>query len=353
MEKTSEGRQRFYYYDILRIIACFSVIMLHVSAQFWYDLPITGKEWIIANAYDAAFRFGVPIFVMISGALFLDKDRKIIIKRLYTHNILRLIVPFVIWSCIYGLWDSRTFQWEIAGWKPYVLEMLAGGYHLWFVPMLAGIYLLVPILKSWLNHASKQEVEYFLKLFLIFQIGIETMKIFLQNGNILQFLNYAEIEMVCSYIGYFILGYYIAYLGIKEKWKKWIYPAGILGVFGAIGISCFLSQKRGTPQSAAFDSFSVFTFFIVIAVFFAVQEKWKNKQLSEFKKKVIKELSDATFGIYFMHILVLEWLKERNIDSMLIPNIIGIPLLAVFCFCICYGITVVLRRIPVIGKFLC
>ena len=64
------------YIDVLRIIACFSVIMLHTSAQAWYSLPVDSGGFKIANSYDALFRFGVPVFVMISGALFLAPEKE-------------------------------------------------------------------------------------------------------------------------------------------------------------------------------------------------------------------------------------------------------------------------------------
>lgn len=79
--------------------------MLHSATQFWYDLDVRSTEWVIANSYNAVFRFGVPIFVMISGALFLDNGYKLNLKRLYTRNILRLVILYIVWSCIYGLYD--------------------------------------------------------------------------------------------------------------------------------------------------------------------------------------------------------------------------------------------------------
>ena len=68
--------------DLLRIVACFSVIMLHSSAQYWYELPVSSLRWSVSNGYDALFRFGVPIFVMISGMLFLGREGEVKIKKL-------------------------------------------------------------------------------------------------------------------------------------------------------------------------------------------------------------------------------------------------------------------------------
>ena len=77
---------RILYFDYLRILAMFAVMLLHVASQFWYTTPTNTTEWQVCNIYDSLARFGVPIFVMISGALFLGKKRPI--KRIYQKNIL-------------------------------------------------------------------------------------------------------------------------------------------------------------------------------------------------------------------------------------------------------------------------
>ena len=96
----TKSETRLLHFDILRIIAAFSVVMLHSAAQFWYDLPVSDTNWIITNSYNALFRFGVPIFVMISGALFLNPEKETNIRKLFTHNIARILILFIFWSCI-------------------------------------------------------------------------------------------------------------------------------------------------------------------------------------------------------------------------------------------------------------
>ena len=125
-------------YDLLRILAAFSVVMLHSAAQYWYDLPIDGRAWKTVNAYDACFRFGVPIFVMISGAIFLDPKRELDVKRLYRHNMLRLAVIYLLWGAAYGLMDCYHYGFANLTWKDILKEMASGRYHLWYLPMLVG-----------------------------------------------------------------------------------------------------------------------------------------------------------------------------------------------------------------------
>lgn len=341
------------YIDILRIIACFSVIMLHASAQPWYSLPVDGTGFKIANSYDALFRFGVPVFVMISGALFLAPDREITIKKLYRHNILRLAVLYVFWSCLYGLMDCRGFDPAGIGRKDVLREMILGRYHLWFLPMILGIYVLLPILKVWINHASKKNIEYFLLLFFLCQILCETIRAIYSSNMTDYVLNLFQPEMVCSYLGYFVLGYYLVHIGVEKKWHKVIYGGALAGGVLNVLLGNFLAERAGEPTGAIYDSFGIFTALISVALMIWAKETFSRKKCGKKMEAVIRELSAATLGIYVMHVGLIEILEKYGIDSQRVPLIFGIPLLAMGSFVICFMISALLRRIPVVGKYIC
>lgn len=345
--------KRMIHYDLLRIVAAFSVVMLHSAAQFWYTLDIYKREWMIANSYDALFRFGVPVFVMISGALFLRPDYEMDIKQLYKHNILRLLVLYVVWSCVYGLWDARNFQYAEAGWKPYVREMLYGRYHLWFLPMLIGIYVLLPLLRSWIHNSDKKNLQYFMGLFLVFQIGKETLRALTVMDELHYILDEIKIPMVCSYVGYFVWGYYLSHIGISRKIRNIVYVAVIPAMAGNVLLGNYLSHRSGEAQGVFYDSFGIFTFVVVTALFLLAQEWFGLKSFGSISSGIICEISADTLGIYLMHIGLMEALEIKGIHSMLLPNVVGIPVHAMLCFGICLIVAAILRRIPIIGKWLC
>lgn len=345
--------KRMIHYDLLRIFAAFSVVMLHSAAQFWYALDIHSTEWFIANSYDALFRFGVPIFVMISGALFLSPKYQLDIKHLYKHNILRLLVLYVLWSAIYGLWDSRNFQLAEVGLKPVLREIINGRYHLWFLPMIIGIYMLLPLLKVWVEHAEKKNLQYFLGLFFFFQICSETLRALTVMDELHTILNTAQLELVCSYVGYFVWGYYIAHVGIGAKLRRMLYVGVIPACLCNVLLSNFLTLQRGVPEGSIYDSFGFFTFVVVSALFVFTQEVLGRKSFGEKSSRILKEVSASTLGIYVMHMGLMEELQKAGIHCMLLPNIIGIPLYAILCFGVCMLAAMLLRRIPIIGKYLC
>ena len=343
---------RMLHFDLLRIFACFSVVMLHSAAQFWYAIPVTEPEWMVTNAYDAAFRFGVPIFVMISGALFLNSNKEISLKRLYLHNILRMIILYFVWSCIYGLFDCRLYQAEI-NFSVVLQEVIVGRYHLWFLRMIAGVYILLPVLKKWLSNATKRDVEYFLLLFMVFQVGRETLHALIQWPWVNFLSNAVDIYMVCGYLGYFVLGYYIVRYGMDKKWHKWIYIGGILSVPANIVVSHWLSLRAEMAKGELFDSFGIFTFMIALALFLFFTEKVSKVQYSARMRSLIKEVSLATLGIYLIHLMFIEFWGTYGFHSRMLPPIVGIPILAIVCFGACYIVAAVVRRLPWIGKYLC
>lgn len=352
----NHGENRIIYYDLLRILSCFSVIMLHSASQHWYSLPVSDPSWIVANSYDAMSRFGVPVFTMISGALFLDPKRELSLKQLYVHNILRLAIVYLVWSTIYFCWNILQSPVQLNGMSVGMIlyTIISGKYHLWYLRMLIGLYVLLPILRTWLHSAAERQVQYFLMLFFLLQIGKQTIVAldppFLLEG----FLNLVELDMVQSYLGYFVLGYYMAHIGVRKRMHKYIYLGGVFGLGGAVLCSSLLSVRKGSALPGVFDSFSLFTFLVSVALFLFGKEVLSRWSPGSVGVGIIKELSSCTLGIYLSHLLVMEMLIYYfGIDSMSVNNLAGIPLLSLVCFGICLILTFLLRRIPYIKRYVC
>lgn len=350
--KEGKTSNRMIYLDVLRVLAAFSVVMLHSAAQFWNTLDVRSTDWVVANSYNAVFRFGVPIFVMISGALFLSPDYKLDVKRLFVHNILRLFIISVVWSSIYGLFDCLwLFNINDLGMKDILREMLAGRYHLWFLPMLMGIYVLIPILKSWLEHAEKRNVEYFILLFFLIQVGGETIRALTVTDEIHAGIDVLKVDMVCGYLGYFVLGYYLAHVGISDKWRKRIYGAAIPAALLNVLLGCLLVWQNGIETASIYDSFGLCTFVLVTAIFLICRNG--KREVSEKTGMVLREISGSTMGAYLMHVGVMEFTESFGFHSMMIRNVLGIPMYAVICFAGCLLVASILRRIPVVGRYIC
>lgn len=90
------------YFDILRIISTALIVMVHVIAMTWYVSDVNSFRWKVYAIFKCTGFQAVSVFTMISGALFLGDSKKSI-KRIYTHNVRKLLFAYFFWSAVYAL----------------------------------------------------------------------------------------------------------------------------------------------------------------------------------------------------------------------------------------------------------
>ncbi|MEI3529907.1 MAG: acyltransferase family protein [Bacilli bacterium] len=78
-----KGHKYYLDLDVLRILASIAVVLVHVASQKWYTVTDL-KTFTVFNFFDCIGRFAVPIFFMISGVLFLDKNRQFDFKTFFS-----------------------------------------------------------------------------------------------------------------------------------------------------------------------------------------------------------------------------------------------------------------------------
>lgn len=343
-------------FDVLRILAALSVVMLHASAQFITINSVGTVDFRLANAMNSLSRFGVPIFVMISGAIFLSENKKITVKKLWLGNILRMLVVFGIWSLGYYIYQS-LYHWNFDFWRHGIVRTITGmvyaSEHFWFFFMIIGLYALVPILRTWVHHASKKELDYFVILFVVFQIGRTTFTTLLDKSLVLKLADMFKIVELSWYLGYFVLGYILVKYGVSVK-VKWVLRIMIpVGILANYFISDYMSLKAGVYSPGIYDSFGIFTFFHVVALFVFVNDFFDKKNVGDKTAKVVSEIALATLGIYVMHVGLLDFFRSKEFMIGSMNPVLGSIALTVICFVTCGLVAALLRRIPVVGKYIC
>ena len=131
--------------DLLRIAAA-AVVCLHVSAGVVLNPLDTLPQWWAGNIGDAASRWSVPLFVMVSGALLLNDNRSFTPMQFYTRRAARLLIPTIFWSALYLAYRRFNSHTGLAEF----LEDTAKGdpyFHMWFLYMIAGLYAVTPLLR--------------------------------------------------------------------------------------------------------------------------------------------------------------------------------------------------------------
>jgi surface polysaccharide O-acyltransferase-like enzyme len=353
--------QRVIAFDVMRIIAIFAVIWLHFSSQrFYTSFPST--EWEIRNIYDSMVRWGVPVFVMISGALFLDSNKKLSIKKLYSKNILRIICAFLFWSSIYLLYDILVTSRQSVTLGGVISGVTKGSFHLWFLKMLLGLYIIAPILKIIANN-KKIEVYFLLIVLLTTFLLPWFFKLlgFLNNNMTLLFKDFCERmgfiitdklnESALGYIGYFMLGHYLRNKTFNSSIRKTIYILGLISWICVIIFTHYLSFHYNRADIFFYDYLSVFTLAEAIAIYTFINHRFKNYNSKH--SSLIVKISNLTFGVYLIHILFRQFFQNSlGIDSYTIGVGIGVPVLSIITFICSLAFTWTINKIPHASRFI-
>lgn len=337
-------RKRLFYMDLLRAIACLSVVMIHVSAEFVVR-GTTGPDFILGNLLDSLSRAGVPLFVMISGALMLDEKYEFTKKKWLGH-IAKMAAFFFVWSSVYFVlyndWGLVARGKKLKALKV-LAQILSGHYHLWFVPMILGIYLIVPLLRLWVKEKNVKHVRYFLILstvvsFIIPQL--DGMQI-LVGGTFWENMN---LQYTALYPTYFILGWYLN-RGVKHS--KLVIG---LGVFG------FLMTFVGTHLAATllnlkypfYENFTVNVLLYSAGIFVLCRELFvQGKEPGRMLRGTVNWIGKCSLGIYAVHVYMISKLMWL-IDGM--HAAAAIPALFVMVFASSMLISMVLKMIPMVKK---
>ena len=311
MENKSINR-RIFYLDVLRVIACFCVVMIHASADYVKKDFGSANFWY-ANVLDSISRIGVPLFVMISGSLLLDENYHFTSKKLIKH-IAKMVIFFVSWSLIYSIITNVinvSFSGGKISFEAIKASFLNGNYHLWFCFMIVGLYLLVPILRLWVKVENKKYVEYFLILSFIFafllpQIVSQGGYFFTDVKYINNFLRNSYFQPISGYVPYFILGWYLHNFTFNKKTNIIIYVLGGVGLLYTIFMTYHLSHSQGRALQA-YTEISVNVLFASIAIFVLVKTLLMNREeKTTVISKSVNFISKLSLGIYAIHVMVVK-----------------------------------------------
>ena len=357
--KPTEKENRILWPDLLRVIAIFAVVMLHsFTGNFsfqdsaWHQAASNSADWQILNIFDCCLRFCVPVFCMISGIFFLRPDREQPLKKLFSKNILRMAIVFVVWAGIYAVFANilRAGTFNFAVVKAIIKDMAFGHYHLWFLLMILGFYLAVPLLRK--ITADQKTTQYFLLLWVIFTV--------LQNAVILlpPVANFIEIQagkmsllVAAGYAGYFVLGQYLYQYPPTKTVRHLVYIGGVFSLAVTVLFTA-LGGLNGQKLEGLYGYILPNTVLQAAALFLFVRQRLEHKTLSEKSAKIIGFLSSVSFGVYLTHDLFNLILHKLGFTALSFTPLLSVPLLTLLVSGCAIGLTVLLKKIPKWGDYL-
>lgn len=282
---------------------------------------------------------------MISGALLLSDSREYTYKSFLTKRISKVFLPLLGWSIIYYFYfvGQERFVFSI----PDFIEKFSSNEisnHFWFIYMLLGLYLITPLLKILVRNASKRDVKYFLILWFYISILSRLMNFYFGfSFNI-------ELNFVTNFVGYYLLGYYLITNEINTKWRILIYTSGIAGVLATFIFTYTLTiEADGAFRAFWYDYHSITVFTASMGLFLLLKySKASTLATTHFLPKII---NDTSFGIYLVHILVMDFLaKKLSFIWLNLNAFIEIPYKVLLTVAVSVLIVKLLKILPVLNK---
>lgn len=337
--------------DVIRVIACFMVVVIHVAG---YGMEIKNPmtlDWMIRNLVVCAVRCAVPIFFMLSGILFMEKE--IPLKALYKKYIARLVIAWSVWSAFYAMIDAIAYMKNNPfSVKYFMTRFMEGHYHLWFLPALLTVYIFLPVIQNLVRNTSSACMKYLGAILLIGVIGKETLTPFISGAMWESIWNNLQIPTFSCGMIYFVVGYYIYYNRKYISGKVCLLTYVIcVGVMAGINAVCsYVWGKHVTPTN---NYLNVCVLLTSVAFFGFLLYHMQGKIIAEKTAKIFKNISNYTFGIYLIHTLFIEQVYRRiGLVQENFPVFISILLFSLLTFILSFLSVWCIRKIPVIGKWI-
>ena len=340
--------KRVLSFDVMRIVAAFAIVVQHVSGQFLVT-SFPSSEWEIRNFYTSLVQWGVPVFFMISGALFLSSEKILDIRRLFGKNLLRIIYAFLFWSTIYILVTEGIDQ----SLKITFISVLKGPPHFWFLNVMIGIYLTLPVLKC--IAAQEKAFNYLVGLAIITTFLIPSIFSHIALFNELRMQALADYYdgfglPSLYFITYFILGHWLFSHTISCRMRKVIYLLAVLSIVGSIVGTRWLSYRAGSCYGFLYADLHPFVLIQGIAVFVFFKDNFKS--LSPQWSRIIVNLSNYSFGIYLVHpLLIYLCTNFLGFNSSTFPVLWFGSVYSIFIFILSFLLVKLISMIPFMRKF--
>lgn len=322
--------KRIFYLDIVRIGACLMIIAMHAP------IPNTGLSSIVLSTDSFLTAPGIGLFVMVSGALLLPVN--ISTKQFLKKRFGKIAFPTLFWSIIYVI----VYRYgKDMGDDELVCSMLSMPLShqfgvMWFMYMLAGLYLFAPILSAWLMKATRKECRFYLCLWFVTLCYPLVRNVLIVNES-----NAGVFYYFSGYAGYFILGYYIKmYVRSESIWKI------LLLLFIPVFIAALLKILK--IQVSFYDMFWYLSVFVVMmCVAWFLLAKRVNVVYNEAKRwhKTVVLISNCCFGIYLVHIFVM-WSVIWNLSWLHVIGTIQIFIITFLTFIGSLVVTWLISHLP-------
>lgn len=355
---TQSASEKKLWIDVLTVISCFAVVMLHTNMKAFWLRP-DGRLWLTATLIETLFYYAVPVFFMITGYTLMDYRQRYNTATFLQKRIKRTVIPFLFWS-LFGLW---LYYAKYSLLPDETITALTGGIlahryteiYWFFIPLFA-VYLSLPFFSLIPLETRPQAFRYAL-LYGFISYGI--LPVASRLGGI-DYDPAIAAPFLGGYLFYALLGYCLGTYPIPRRLRIMLYLLGIGGfLIHYLGTLCLSPPDKVDDTYKGYLNFPCVLYASAIFTWCRYHD-YRWLQQHRHALRLLGVLKNAALGVYLLHIYLIwqipEWLdpigtaaaQSAHTASALEKSIAFRTIGALGIYCACVAISHLFRRIPLL-----
>ena len=334
------------HFEHIRAFSVLAVITIHTmySALLQFGEGALVAEKILYRCVMNMMWWAVPCFLMMTGSLLLDSNRKVPLKKLYRKYILRMLLVLLIFGGAFSgmelFFDSRIL--ELRQILQVAYNVLTGNTwaHMWYIYCLLGLYVLLPMYKIFADYASDEQLKYILAILFLFESIFRLLKLLEINLGF-----YCHINTIYPF--WLLMG--AAWNRGMFKYDKKINIALVMVSSGILIFTTVLWEGFGVPLSSLFGYDSVLVVIQSIGLFVLFNSMNIENKLDQ----VLSEIGEKSFGIYLIHMVIINLAyKLFKFNPFTVSFAMGGMILVIVNLALSYMMVTIMKYLPGIKKII-
>lgn len=354
MSPLSPSRGRSVPVDAAKTAAILGTLLIHASASGGFAWPLGSLNWNVNLIWSSLLRCAVPVFFLCSGALLLPPEKELTIRTVWRKYILRIAIALFFWAAAYAGWElllaaRRVGVLEAVAIRSAVKDLLLFRHksHLYYLHIILLVYAVLPMTRLFAAKADRRLLRYALGLWFVLGSVLPVLKGFPPFSEIGGIPLQYPINLTWGAVGYGLLGHVLTEEAPKRRPGAFalLYLLGFALTFGG---TLAMSLRRGELYQGFLQGNAPGVCLEAAGVYGFCVSAFARRTACRAEETV----SRASFCIYLVHLFFLDILTGRGLSAGVYPPIWAVPCLTAVMFLGGFLVWLILRRVPVVNKYL-
>lgn len=340
--------------DAAKTVAIVGTLLIHASAAGGFAGEVGSFGWTSALFWNCLVRCAVPLFLLCSGALLLPPEKEVTVASVWKRYIPRMLIALLFWAGAYSglglvLTKLRTGVLEMTALQSALKDWLLFNHknHLYYLHIILLVYAVLPITRFFVARADRKLLHYALLVWFVLSSVYPTLRAFPPFNQLWGIPAQYVINLTWGAVGLGVLGHVITLEAPKRRPRDFLLLY-LLATALTFGGTLVYSQKLGCLADVFLQGCAPGVYLQAAAIYGFFVSALREKKTCP----ALETVSKASFCIYLVHLFVLDFLNARGIAAGVYPPIWAVPALVAVMFAAGFAVWLVLRRIPVVNRYL-